>query len=106
MASGLPVVVPRSGGLLDHVVDGEHGLLFAPESLTEMVNATRRLARDSGYARQLGARGRQYAETRTWADTLDGLLQDYASVIVRQSRRKQTGRSALLRKRAQRGMAI
>jgi glycosyltransferase involved in cell wall biosynthesis len=103
MASGLPIVAPHSGGLLDHVQDGKHGLLFAPESPTEMVEATRRLARDAAYARQLGAQGRRYAETRVWADTLDGLLQDYASVIARQSRRKQIRLSASLRRR---GVAI
>jgi glycosyltransferase involved in cell wall biosynthesis len=103
MASGLPIVAPRSGGLLDHVVDGEHGRLFAPESWAEMVEATRRLARDAAHACQLGAQGRRYAETRNWADTLDGLLQDYASVIARQSRRKQTRLSASLKRR---GVAI
>ena len=80
MASGLPVVAPRSGGLLDHVVDGENGLLFDPEYRAGLVTAAHCLATEAAYARRLGDAGRRHAESCRWADTLDDLLAEYASV--------------------------
>jgi glycosyltransferase involved in cell wall biosynthesis len=90
MASGLPVVAPRSGGLLDHVTDGKTGLLFAPEQESEMVNAVRLILDQPAFARQLGEAGRRYTETITWTKTLDGLASMYARVIARAVYRRQT----------------
>jgi len=101
MASGLPVVAPRSGGLVDHVTDGVNGLLFEPEVKIGLVSAVCKLMSDPAYACTLGHAGRRYAETRTWADTLDGLLQTYSRVIARTGRRKNTGLSATYKRNAQ-----
>jgi glycosyltransferase involved in cell wall biosynthesis len=81
MASGLPVIAPRSGGLLDHVVNNENGLLFEPEDVQAMVAKVRALVQDPRHARRLGEAGRRYVEVRDWPLTLDALLEDYASVI-------------------------
>ena len=83
MASGLPVVAPRSGGLLDHVTDGKTGLLFEPEQESGMAEAVRLLLDQPAYARQLGEAGRRYTETITWTKTLDGLTRMYTRVIAR-----------------------
>jgi phosphatidylinositol alpha 1,6-mannosyltransferase len=109
MASGLPIVAPRAGGLLDHVTDGANGLLFEPELVIQLVSATRKLAGDPAAlerARQLGRAGRRYAESCRWPDTLDELLQNYASVISRRTRRKRPKQVNWLRQREQRGMAL
>jgi phosphatidylinositol alpha 1,6-mannosyltransferase len=81
MASAVPVVAPRSGGLLDHVTDGENGLLFAPEDQDDWVAQISKLVYNPEYARQLGAAGRRHTQARDWPTTLDGLLDDYRSVI-------------------------
>jgi glycosyltransferase involved in cell wall biosynthesis len=80
MASGLPVVAPRSGGLLDHVAHGENGLLFEPESRGDLVTVLSCLVDDPALARQLGEAGRRHAEARSWASTLDAVLEDYERV--------------------------
>lgn len=81
MASGLPVVAARAGGVLDHVVEGETGLLFEPESQEALIAAVSRLASDEKYARQLGSSGRTRVQPQSWAAVLDGLLVDYAALI-------------------------
>jgi len=83
MASGLPVIAPRSGGLLDHVTDGKTGLLFEPEQASSMVDTVKSLLDQPTYARQLGEAARRYTETITWAKTLDGLALSYARVLKR-----------------------
>jgi glycosyltransferase involved in cell wall biosynthesis len=81
MASGLPVIVPDTGGQLDHVADGANGLVYAAEDSDALVAAASRLANDLPVARQLGAAGRAYAETQRWDHVLDGLMQDWQSLV-------------------------
>lgn len=82
MASGLPVVAPRAGGLLDHAVHGETALLFEPEDRDSLVAAVHTLVEDPALARRMGEAGRARVEPRTWTAVLDGLLEDYRSVIA------------------------
>ena len=85
MASGLPVIVPDTGGQIDHVADGVNGLVYAAEDSDALVAAACRLASDLPATRQLGAAGRVYAERQRWDHVLDGLMQDWQS-LVRPSR--------------------
>ena len=59
MAMGLPVVVSRSGGIVELVADGEDGLLVEPENPAQMAEAIHRVLRDPDLARRLGEAGRQ-----------------------------------------------
>ena len=79
-ASGLPVVTPDSGGVLDIVRHEENGLLFDAESRPGFVAAVRRLVDDPDLARRLGCQGRETALSRSWTAVLDGLMEDYVRV--------------------------
>jgi phosphatidylinositol alpha 1,6-mannosyltransferase len=81
MASGLPVVAARAGGVLDHVVEGETGLLFEPENQDDLVAVVSQLVAAVGSAQRLGTRGQARAQSRSWATVLDGLLADYATLV-------------------------
>jgi glycosyltransferase involved in cell wall biosynthesis len=78
MASGLPVIAPRAGGPVDHVIDGENGFLFDPDDLEEMVSLAQWLASDLTYTRRLGAAARAHAEAQSWEEIMDELLDEYA----------------------------
>lgn len=88
MASGLPVVAPASGGLLDHLRDGENGLLVEPEDRPGFVARVRALAGDELGRRRLGRAARAYAETQSWERVLDGLLARYESLVEGAERRR------------------
>jgi len=77
MASGLPVVAPRSGGVLDHVVDGENGFLFDQNDVYDLIEVVRTMVADPPLVRQLAAAARWYAERQSWQASLDGLLAHY-----------------------------
>lgn len=81
MASGLPVVTARAGGVLDHVRENETGLMFEPESQDSLIAAVSQLVADEDSARRLGANGRVRVQHRSWAAVLDGLLDDYETLI-------------------------
>ena len=89
MASGLPVVAPRSGGLLDFMVDGETGYLFEPESQDALVEAVRRLVVQPVQARSIGMNGRTHILQQSWEQVLDGLIDRYATLIESKSSRRQ-----------------
>lgn len=90
MASGLPVVVPNTGGPLDHVRHGVNGLLYDAEDSEALIAQVARLVDDPPVALRLGAAGRAYAETQSWESVLDGLIADWQTIV----RQRQTALAA------------
>jgi glycosyltransferase involved in cell wall biosynthesis len=83
MASGLPVVALRAGGVGEIVRDGETGLLVDPESPPEAFAAVLlRLVDQADLRRRLAASARTYAESQSWDSIMDGLRDRYAGVIA------------------------
>jgi phosphatidyl-myo-inositol dimannoside synthase len=70
-AVGLPVVVGRSGGTPDAVIDGVTGQLVDGSSATDVAAAVCSLLDDPDRARQMGAAGREWA-AREWSWDLIG----------------------------------
>jgi glycosyltransferase involved in cell wall biosynthesis len=88
MASGLPVVAARAGGLTDVVADGENGALYDPDQPCEAARAVRRILDHEGERRFLGRLARKTAEGASWAAETRRLVDAYrrAIVVARQSR--------------------
>jgi glycosyltransferase involved in cell wall biosynthesis len=63
MASGLPVVASRVGGLPELVVEGETGLLVPPGDPAALARDLERLLADPAFRARLGAAGRRRVET-------------------------------------------
>ena len=61
MASGLPVIASRIGGLPELVDDGVTGLLFEPGNANDLAGKMRMLWDDGARCREMGARGREKA---------------------------------------------
>jgi len=62
MASGLPVVAPRAGGIPEVVLDGTTGILTEPGDLDALAEALLRLMTAPEEAEQLGRAGRKRIE--------------------------------------------
>lgn len=65
-AHGTPVVAGNVGGAVDAVVDGQTGLLVAPEDHVEVAEAICGLLLDRERAARLGDGGRAWAERHAW----------------------------------------
>jgi glycosyltransferase involved in cell wall biosynthesis len=63
MASGLPVVASRVGGIPEEVVDGHTGLLVERQDPDALAEALRRLCADGAATRAMGAAGLARART-------------------------------------------
>jgi glycosyltransferase involved in cell wall biosynthesis len=62
MASGLPVVSTRVGGVDEVVDEGQTGLLVEPKSPESLAHALRALAANPARRTKMGAAGRERAE--------------------------------------------
>ncbi len=82
MASGLAVVAPSAGGILDFVHNGENGLLYDPRNEKSLIDTIQFLIyRHHEIARALGNSARKYAEQRDWKIVLDNLMGEYEWII-------------------------
>jgi glycosyltransferase involved in cell wall biosynthesis len=92
MSSGLPVVVPNSGGVTDFVEDGESGLFFESEDQNSLVESVTQLLANPDTARQMGRAGRAKAESMSWDQVNDAAIQEFIALIrghdLRQKRRR------------------
>ena len=65
-ACGTPVIASDSPGLRESVINGETGVLVRHGDLTAMVEAMERIAASPDLVRDMGVRGRRFAEGFTW----------------------------------------
>jgi phosphatidylinositol alpha 1,6-mannosyltransferase len=81
-ASGVPVVAPAAGGLLDVVEHGRTGLLFTPGSALDLRTQVERLAGAPALRQDMGRQGRLSVEGRSWSVIGDQLLGHYEEVLT------------------------
>jgi phosphatidylinositol alpha 1,6-mannosyltransferase len=81
LASGVPVVAPAAGGLLDLVEPRHNGLSFAPGSAGDLADCVDLLRRQPDTRRTLGANGRRSVEGRSWDVVGNELVQHYREVV-------------------------
>ncbi|MTV24227.1 glycosyltransferase family 1 protein [Nitriliruptoraceae bacterium ZYF776] len=85
LASGVPVVAPAAGGLLDLVRPGRSGLLWDPGDDTSLRPAVATLVREPATRARFGTAARAQVLGRTWATLGDELLHHYRAVRGRRT---------------------
>lgn len=83
MASGLPVVGARRGGLLDVIVNMETGLFFEPGSSIDLAHALSYLANNREARVTMAQAARQRALQWSWSASTEGLRQKYARLLAK-----------------------
>lgn len=73
-AHGLPVIAHAIGGVPEAVIDGETGLLVAPDDAAALTGAFARLIDDSALRQRLGAAGRVRVARNSWRDSAQALF--------------------------------
>lgn len=82
LASGVPVVAPRSGGPIDVVDDGVAGYLYTPGDGADLASYVDRLASDRLARRLMGLAARRSVRDRSWASVNEALLGHYREVVA------------------------
>ena len=81
LASGVPVVAPAAGGLLDLVQDGVNGRLYAPGSATALRDAALPLLQDPASVATMAGAARGTVAARTWQAVGDSYLRHAWAVL-------------------------
>lgn len=81
LASGVPVVAPRSGGPIDVVRDGIDGLLYDPGDGPALRAATAALVGNDPRRRRMAASARRGVSGRSWLAVNDLLVRHYRSAV-------------------------
>ena len=86
LASGVPVVAPRSGGPIDVVADGVAGHLYEPGDGADLASYVDRLAVDRLRRRTMGLAARRSVRERSWRSVNEALVVHYRDVIAARGR--------------------
>ncbi len=81
MASGVPAVGARAGGIPDVIKDGETGLMFTPGDLGDLTAKLRRLLFDPELRQRLATAARADMERWSWRASTEALLGFYEKAM-------------------------
>jgi glycosyltransferase involved in cell wall biosynthesis len=81
MASGLPVVTSRVGGVDDMVRPGVNGYVFNVGDTRGMIDGVRAIMSERSKCAVMGRNARLFAETQSWPAMMDELVNCYADLI-------------------------
>jgi glycosyltransferase involved in cell wall biosynthesis len=80
-ACGLPVVGTSGSGVAEAIHDGETGFLVPQNDADALADAITRLLTDDALRAQMGAAGRQHAQTMDWSSIAACLLAEYETLL-------------------------
>lgn len=92
MASGLPVVAARVGGVPEMVESGVTGFTFDTGDIAALVTAVRALVGDAAVRARMAAAARVWAEANIWDDKMDRVIQFYEQAIAIRAGKDRFGR--------------
>lgn len=80
--AGIPVLAPRSEGIVENIESGNNGFLYEPGDITDFIDKLQTLIEDSNLRRQMGERGRVSVNNKyTWDVAIDNLLEVWQKQI-------------------------
>lgn len=83
MAQGTPVIASKIGGMLDIVVDGETGVLVAPDDPDALATGIIQLLQNDALRAAMGARGQALVQQQfSWEIVTDSLLASYRANLT------------------------
>lgn len=81
MASGVPAVGARAGGIPDVILEGENGLMFTPGDLGDLTEKLRTLLFDRALRERMATRARADMERFGWRAATEALVEFYRTAI-------------------------
>jgi glycosyltransferase involved in cell wall biosynthesis len=80
-ASGIPVLAPAAGGVIDSIESGKNGLLFTPKNADDFAKKLKVLVENSGLREQMGQQGRETVKDFSWDEAVQNLLEIWKQQI-------------------------
>ncbi|MCL2932345.1 MAG: glycosyltransferase family 4 protein [Trichodesmium sp. MAG_R03] len=73
LAAGIPVISPRSGGIIDGVQDGYNGLLFTPKNAKNFIQKLKNLSENTTIRQKISAQAKTSIH-QGWEEAIENLL--------------------------------
>ncbi|HAO11870.1 MAG TPA: glycosyltransferase family 1 protein [Planktothrix sp. UBA8407] len=84
-ASGIPVLAPRSGGLVENVQDGENGFLYTPQDPEDFTQKLKQLIDDPILRKTLGNQGMKSVGNYSWDVVIKNLVDIWEEKIKKKN---------------------
>ncbi|NDJ87101.1 MAG: glycosyltransferase family 1 protein [Chloroflexi bacterium] len=81
MATGLPVVSSRVGGVPEIIETGHNGYIFEPNDIDQMITYVQELVENPQKRQEMGQKGMAAIQHLTWPVIMDELIEDYRQII-------------------------
>lgn len=86
MASEVPVVGVKSGGVKENIIEGYNGIMCKPRDTKSFYESITRLIENIDYRIQIGENARKYTYSKQWDKIFDKLVYHYQEVIHNRKR--------------------
>ena len=73
-ASGIPVLAPKAGGVVENIVDGWNGFLYTPQSIDDFGDKLMQLVTDANLRQHMGERAQSSLDQYSWDNTVHTLV--------------------------------
>jgi len=73
-ASGIPVIAPRAGGVVENIVEGWNGYLYTPQSTDDFAQKLQQLLENPTLRQHMGARAQFSLDQYSWDNTVHTLV--------------------------------
>lgn len=83
--SGLPVLAPNSGGVVENIENGKNGFIYTPQDTEDFTQKLKQLVENSDLRQAMGANGRQQVEQYSWDTTVHNLVEIWQQQILDRS---------------------
>lgn len=80
-ASGIPVLAPRAGGVMENIQEGWNGLLFTPQDQDDFGQKLQVLIHDAQLRQTMGSNASSEMESYSWDHTVQNLVDIWKSQI-------------------------
>lgn len=80
-ASGIPVLAPNAGGVVENIIDGENGFLFTPQNHQDFIEKLNILVTNPQLRREMGQKGSKCVSKYSWDETVGNLVRIWEEEI-------------------------
>ncbi|WP_416676137.1 glycosyltransferase [Egbenema bharatensis] len=81
-ASGIPVIAPRAGGVVENIRDGWNGFLFTPKDQRDFVTKLQTLIQNPEQRQMMGKNGRECIADYSWDTAVKNLINIWEAQIA------------------------
>ncbi|MGK7894481.1 MAG: glycosyltransferase, partial [Xenococcus sp. (in: cyanobacteria)] len=87
-ASGIPVLAPRAGGVIENIEEGANGYLYEPGDESDFIVKLKLLVEDSTLRHNMGVKGRESIKDKySWENTISNLVNIWQEQINLKSKK-------------------